>query len=552
MRRILLVLVIVVGSFFQLSTVFRSGGRCQFGVCFWGPNGHDGVWHLSLINQTIKKIPPMAPTFSGEVIKSYHWGYDLFAGLVSKVLPFSVADVHFRLLPLIFTVLLGYLSFELGLKISKKFWVGFWFAFLNYFAGSLGWLVTLFRNGTIGGESAFWSMQSSSFLLNPPYAMSIILLLSGIILWEKWDKKLTSFRLILLGLIFGILINIKAYSAVLFFLSLITSFLILKKIDKKKALIGLVALAISVLIWFLWQRGGGFPFIFQPLWFVRTMFEARDRLFIPKLGQIWWILKDDWLTSPRFWALSGGGTIIFLVGNFGTRLAGLIKIKKQFWDLFFAGFIFWGILIPLFFLQKGTAWNTIQFLYYALFFANWFLAKLLASLTKKKVSSLLILFILVFFLLPTNLTVINNYFSLNPAAYLSKDEQQGLNFLAGQKNGIVLAYPYNSYLKTQKKAPFPLYLYESTAYVSGFSGKQVFLEDEMNLEITGYPWQERKTKVEKFFSSKDKIWARGFLLNNNIDYIYLIDNQEFSLPKEDLGIKMIFNNRQVKIYQVEK
>jgi len=548
----LLVFLIIFGSLFQLSTVFRSGGHCQLGICFWGPNSHDGVWHLSLINQTLRHIPPRMPTFAGGVIKNYHWGYNLLAGLVSKTLPFSVADVHFRVLPFLFTLLLGYLSFKLGILITKSFWVGFWFVFLNYFAGSLGWLATLARNGVVGGESLFWSMQSSSFLLNPPYAMSVIFLLIGIILLKKWEKNLSYFKIILLGLIFGLLINIKAYSAVLFFLSLATSLLIFRKTDREKGLIGLVSLMISAVVWLLWQKQGKSPFIFEPLWFIRTMFEAQDRLFAPRLGQVWWALKDNWLVSPRFWILASGGIVIFLLGNFGTRLAGLVKFKKSFWDLFFTGFIFWGVLIPTVFVQKGTAWNTIQFLYYGLFFSNWFLAKLLASLTRREAKSLLVLSFLVLPILPTNWSVFKNYFTLKPSAYISQKELEGLELLSRKEDGFVLTYPYNPFAKKGKEPPLPLYLYETTAYVSAFSGKQVFLEDEMNLEITGFPWRERRAEAEKFFSSRDRVWARGFLLNNRIDYIYLVNDQRFSLEEGDLGVKMIFNNGQVRIYQVER
>ena len=74
----------------------------------------------------------------------------------------------------------------------------------------------------------------------------------------------------------------------------------------------------------------------------------------------------------------------------------------------------------------------------------------------------------------------------------------------------------------------------------------------MNLEITGYPWQKRLEDSKKFFTTYDRIWARGFLLNNKIDYIYLVNDQKFNLQLGDLGLKQLFNNGQVRIYQVIK
>jgi len=559
-KKTLLAILIFLGVGFQLVTVFRSGSSCLEGICFWGPNGHDGVWHLALINQIQQQIPPLNPVFAEETLRNYHWGYDLLAGLIAKILPISVLNLHFRVLPLIFSFLLGLLSFTLGVWLANSFWVGFWFAFLNYFANSLGWLITLIRNGSLGGESLFWAMQSISFLLNPPFALSVIILLFGFYLWRRWEKNLDLKKIFVLGIIFGSLLNIKAYASILFFLSLTTIICIDVSIHRYRRVknlfrIWIVSLFVSGLIWLLWQRGGGWPFIFQPFWFIRTLFEARDRLFVPKLGQIWWVLADNWLTSPKFWLLAGGGILVFLVGNFNTRLLGLAreiisKRKRSDIEQMFWGIVLWGTVIPLFFIQKGTAWNTIQFLYYSLLFANWFLAQFLADLTKKRCWIRLLLVVIP--LLPANYGNLKDYLGFPPPAIIPREEIEGLKFLGSQSGKVVLTFPYDRYKKLGLKAPLPLYLYETTAYVSAFSGKISFLEDEMNLEITGFPWQERRKEIEQFFITEDSIWSRGFLLNNKIDYIYLVDKQELPLEPEKLGIKMIFNQEKVRIYEVLK
>ena len=100
--------------------------------------------------------------------------------------------------------------------------------------------------------------------------------------------------------------------------------------------------------------------------------------------------------------------------------------------------------------------------------------------------------------------------------------------------------------------PIPLYAYETTAYVSAFSNKQTFLEDEMNLDITGFNWQQRRTEEEKFFTTTDKFFARGFLINNKISYIYLVGDQNFTLSLSDLQINELFNNGQIRIYKVQR
>lgn len=559
MKKALLAILIFLGVAFQLITVFRSGSSCLGGICFWGPNGHDGVWHLGLINQFEHGVPPLAPTFAGERLKNYHWGYDFLVWLAHKISTISILDLHFRLFPLALSLFLGILSFKLAILIDGRFWTGFWFVLLNYFANSLGWLVTLIRDGSLGGESLFWAMQSISFLLNPPFALSVVVLFFGLYLWKRWENYLDLKRILVLGLIFGSLLNIKAYAAALFVVSLATliSFNLLKAKNKRvKDLFRLLMITglVSGAIWFFWQRGGNWPFVFQPLWFVRGLFESYDRLYLPWLAKIWWLTQANWYFNPKFFLLVVIGLTLFVIGNFNTRLLGLLvglkrKEGQEMEQLFFS-FVFWGTTIPLFFIQKGTAWNTIQFLYYALLFSNWFLARFLADLTKRRCWAKILLVTIP--LLPANYGTLRDYFGFPPPAIIVNEEIEGLRFLSSQPGKIVLTFPYNQYRKLGRKTPLSLHLYESTAYVSAFSGKISFLEDEMNLEITGFPWRERREEIEQFFASQDSIWSRGFLLNNKIDYIYLVDGQQLPLASEKLGLKMIFENEKVRIYQVLK
>jgi len=74
----------------------------------------------------------------------------------------------------------------------------------------------------------------------------------------------------------------------------------------------------------------------------------------------------------------------------------------------------------------------------------------------------------------------------------------------------------------------------------------------MNLDITGFDWKQRRLESEKFFTTQDEFFARGFLINNNISYIYLINDQNFSLTTFNLQVDEIFNNSQVRIYKVRR
>ena len=76
----------------------------------------------------------------------------------------------------------------------------------------------------------------------------------------------------------------------------------------------------------------------------------------------------------------------------------------------------------------------------------------------------------------------------------------------------------------------------------------------MNLANSGFDWQSRRQNSLDFFKQLDIFKDRGFLVNNQIDYIYLVDDQKenLNLNKLDLSLKKIFENRQSLIYRVQR
>lgn len=551
-----IILIIFSAILFSL-TMFRSGLKYQFGLGFWGPNGHDAIWHLSLINQLKQQIPPQNPIYSGSALQNYHWGFDLLVALISNLTKLDTSLLYFQILPIIFALLIGFLSFKLAFLITKNNITSLFFVLLNYFTGSFGWIYTLLKNQQIGGESLFWSMQSVSTLLNPPFALSLILILSGLILWCKYYSSNSIKFAILIGLIFGLLSGIKVYAGILIGLAL-SFYWLFNAIKSKKIfgfnfivclITGLISISILAILGVL---NGNSILEFKPFWFTHSMIESVDKFYWPKLASFRFN-QTNFLVSIFIEAFL---ISVFLIGNLGTRFLAffeiyskILKKKLNHFDNLIIFVLIFSFLIPLFFVQKGTAWNTIQFFYYFLFFANFYFAQFLSNLWLKH--KLLVIFLL-FISSITTIGTLKDYFGNPPPSSLPNSEIEALNFLKNQKNGFVLTYPYNKYKKNKMITPIPLYAYETTAYVSAFSHKQTFLEDEMNLDITGFNWQQRRAEEEKFFSTTDYFFARGFLNNNYIRYIYLVNDQNFSLNTFDLQIDEIFNNGQVRIYQTRK
>ena len=74
----------------------------------------------------------------------------------------------------------------------------------------------------------------------------------------------------------------------------------------------------------------------------------------------------------------------------------------------------------------------------------------------------------------------------------------------------------------------------------------------MNLNITNYQWKLRRESSLEFLETLDSKVARNFLKENNISYIYWVNDQRARLGEGQLEIEKVFENRKVDIYKVKK
>lgn len=561
-KNIKIILLILLGGLSWSLTMMKSGLIYSFGMGFWGANGHDGVWHISLINSLARGTLEM-PVFAGSQIKNYHIGFDLILALIHNLTSISSVTLYFQIVPPILAILTGVVTYMFIKVWRKSEREALWAVFFVYFGGDLGWIVTLIRDGKLGGESMFWSQQAISTLINPPFALSVILIFLGLILIIKQKTRKSFLYLTLSILIFGTLIEIKAYAGILvlggLFVAGVFEYIKERKSTYLKIFLG--SLVVSLVIFFILYKGSSNPFIFQPFWFLDTLF-ASDRFDWSKFysALINYKLAHNWVKLIPAYVLA---FVVFWIGNMWTRLFKEIKVFK--WvkdvknisslDVFVISIILAGGIIPMFFIQEGTPWNTIQFFYYSLVFSGVLGGVAIEEFLKSKSKSVVFMvgFAVVVLTLPTTVsTLVNNYIPSRPPAKVSKSELTALDFLSKQKEGVVLAFPFDKVAaqKAESNPPRPLYLYDSTAYVSAFSNHPVFLEDEVNLNITGFDWRMRRSEVEKFLNTLNQNEARKFLKDNSILYIYWLKPQKAKLGESQLGLLKIFEDSEVDIYKV--
>lgn len=558
--------LIILGTISWSLVMVRSGlcwdKGCAGGIGFWGANGHDGIWHLALIKSLAGGSFRM-PTFAGWDIQNYHIGFDVLMSWIVRLTGVSVSVLYFQIVPPILALLAGFLVYKFVKDWRHSEVSAWWATFFVYFGGSFGWLVSIIRGQGWGGESMFWSMQSVSTLINPPFALSLITILSGLIFLRNYLNKKTWINFLFTVVFFGASIFIKVYAGLLVLTALLGVFVwqIIKKKDISFLGVFFVSLTISVFLFIPFNKTSLGLISYKPFWFLESMMALSDRFNWQKMYSAMTTYKMGGFLLKEILSY-GLAFAIFILGNFGTRIIALKSFFQKPKKLLSAGpieiFIFVivlaGIVVPTFFVQKGTPWNTIQFIYYSLFFTGIVSGVVLSGFMENshiRTSIIQIIKVtIIFFTVPTTIASLGNYLGSSPPALLPKGEIEALNFLSNQSVGTVLTYPYDENLAKITVPPRPLYLYTSTAYVSAFSGQPVFLEDQINLDIMQYPWHERRREIEDFLDTLNIEEAGRFLRENNIKYVYWIRGQHARIGDSQLGLTKVFENEIATIFKV--
>jgi hypothetical protein len=188
---------------------------------FWGPNGHDGVWHIAL-TRSLADGTWQIPIFAGELIKNYHIGFDLLLAIIHKFTLIPIQILYWNTSS-IFAVGIGLVVYFFILSWRRSKNAAFWATFFVYFGGGWGWIIDLFKNGRFGGESVFWSQQSVSTLINPPFALSLIIVFLGLWFLKLGLKSKDKKYFILATFLFGVLIQVKVYAGILVLVGLLSA-----------------------------------------------------------------------------------------------------------------------------------------------------------------------------------------------------------------------------------------------------------------------------------------------------------------------------------------
>lgn len=546
-QTIITLFVFTLGIIGQMLVIAPSGMLNKDGdLVFWSSHGHDGPWHIALVEEMKKGYPFANPVFAGTELKNYHFFSDVLPMVFNKYLGFDNFDLYFRIFPLFYSILFGASAYFLTKRLTKNFNASIWATIFTYFAGSWGYLIGK-------SESVFWATQPQSSIGNPPQIISDFMFLSAIYfvigflqsktMQEKKDNFISSF------LILATISSFKIYAGLVLLgtLAIIATYNLIVKKEKGLFLLTLVS-GIMALILYLPNSSGSKDFlIFEPWWYIRTMIVEPSRLNLID----WELRRQTYLVEnnyKRVIYLETLGFLIFFFGNLGMRFIGLIEFFKS--NAIFKISIIISIVFPLIFLQKGVASNTSQFLqYFVLLFG--ILSGIAISKIKNKWLNIALAPLIFLLMVPTQFNLIKSFYSRPAFAKISQGELKALEYIKDNtnKDSVILTPPYNEYLDLKGSTP-NIWDWFDTSYVASLTGRQTYFDDYEQMDIMGYPYRERLKVKKVVFESEDTKLVQDAIKETNADIIYFPTELKPKVKLEDINITKLFENESAQVWKI--
>ncbi|MCL5676040.1 MAG: hypothetical protein M1120_02840, partial [Patescibacteria group bacterium] len=211
------VFLIISGALASGSILFRSGWQ-NVGGSLSFTEYRDAFWHLGLMEELVRQIPPLHPGFAPLPLTNYHYFAHLFGASYLFLGVFNNLDFYFRLFPFLLTLLFGLSLYIAGRALTKSVFGANLAVIFGYFTGSFAYVLPLFIRypGFDWHESSFWLSQPFSMAINPSFALSSFLFLATVFLLTKMSVSPKKELAILITLIGGTLIIYKVYAGALF------------------------------------------------------------------------------------------------------------------------------------------------------------------------------------------------------------------------------------------------------------------------------------------------------------------------------------------------
>lgn len=455
-------------------------------------NAGDALWHIALIKFAASGVPPVNPVTDTQLLSGYHYFTDLYWAAAHRATGLSAELLYVWVAPLVLSALFASSVWRFFNNVFSSGLMAALAAALVVFGSGLAFAAGWFFPQAGTWDSVFWLDQPVTYANNQQLLLSLAVLpLLAWLLFEAGTKWW------LIALLAGLLAGIKVYATALIVPALLATAAVEWWRTRDHFLvrsgIGAGALAAGVLLSSPSQLG--VPFFVAPGWFVKTMFEAGDRLNYPtwEIHRQLFRQTGNWPRLAWHW-LAGVGW--FLAGNFGGKILGLLWLPKRWLanrlDTFLALVLAGSLLAPLLFLQKGIVWNSIQFAHYAQLPLAYFLARGLSAWGKKGIAVMGVILLLA---MPTTIRSVSQ--NLDPAN-LVRFDQTFLRSVAQLPEGRIIVAPG---------------LYDSSA-VPALSGRPVYWANGGISSILGLPNGQYQDQVALWLAQPETCPADAWIISH--------------------------------------
>ncbi len=531
----------------------------------------DDLWHIALINELKANFPPDNPGFAGIPLRGYHFFYNFVLAKISNMFFISPLSLYVDVFPLCIGILRGVGVYSLMYKWGKKIPIGLWAVFLTMFGGSFAFILYLRGHDGLSLDSAFGIQQPSASLINPPFAISIIIVIATLFAIYQYLVSKNKSWFVPIVLFVGLATMFKVYAGII----LVGGFILFSLMEAIRTrnysiFVSLFASGILFAITYGIFRDFSSTLIFAPLW-------APHSVLIDNMP--WYGYTEKIYTFTRLSVTRGivetelYSLYVFFFGNLGTRLIGLLFLplfifkqhkKPSFFALTVLTMTLISISMPLFFIQSGKVFEIIQMAWYFLFFVSLFAAfgfYKLFSLSYSRILKIILILTILILTLPSAYDNFRVYFtSLDSLKLtLSSPYFKAMQFLKseGGYNKTILEIPDKNISATQ--IDLVRWYRSSTPAIVAFANKRSYLSNEY-IDFSGVNIMPRIEFISRIilfnnmptdnlkFASLKKEIEQG-LKNNKISFIYspypllLLENINF--------ISKIYENRAASIYRVK-
>ncbi|HSA83322.1 MAG TPA: hypothetical protein VLF20_00365 [Patescibacteria group bacterium] len=528
---------------------------------------HDDPWHLALITELKSHFPPDNPAIAGVPLKGYHFFYNFVLATISNLFLISPISLHFHFFPLLISFLWAFGVYSLLFVWTKKISAALWAVFLTMFGGSFAFILVLQGHPEVDLNSGMGITQPAFSLYNPPFAISIVIILLALFAMHQYLTTKQKSWLVPLVLAVGLVSMFKVYAGMLLMggIVLLAFFSLIKK--NYYPILALIGSGVLFFFTYLIFNGNAGSLIWHPWWPVSTLLQHFS----------WYGYDEKMYTYTQLGVIRGiietqaYGFSLVIFGNLGTRILGILMLvflffkKPKFPSVFsiiVAAMAFAGILTPLLFLQSGKVFEIIQIAWYYLFLCSLFAAIGFSRLFAFSYPTLIkvLLFIIVIPLtIPSTYSTYQAYLTIkNSERSMTTPYFQTLAYLAAQGtyDDTVLEMPPKH--TNPDDWSINAWYYQSDPSIVAFANKRSFLNNEF-IAFPGIDLETRMDTLKKLVSfqrnlpsdgspvpSPEKI--RELLLSNNISFIVAsYDASQFTKIK---NITKIYQNGEYRIYKI--